>query len=131
MPLDDDQRYKAWQVARMLEVYADVKEPMLGGIHLARRSMVKTDTGDIIVDIGMRMLTERELYTAQGFQKTFIYDPEVDVIDKVSMKSKRRKITKTEAVRHVGNSVPPHFAMAIVAALDESEDEHESLLQAA
>lgn len=131
LPLDDAQRYKAWQVARMLEVHADVKEPMVGGIRLPRRSMVKTDAGDIIVDIGMRMLTERELYTAQGFQKTFVYDPEVEVIDKVSMKSKRRKITKTEAVRHVGNSVPPHFAMAIVSALDEIEDEYVSLSQAA
>lgn len=130
-PLTEEQRYKAWMIARMLEVYADVPVPMLGGIPLPRRSMVRTDTGHIIADIGMRMLIERELYTAQGFLKTFIYDPEVEEYNAEQSKPKRRKITKTEAVRMVGNSVPPHFAMAIVSALEEAEDEYYQLLQAA
>lgn len=130
-PLTEEQRYKAWMIARMLEVYADVPVPMLGGIPLPRRSMVRTDTGHIIADIGMRMLIERELYTAQGFLKTFIYDPEVEEYSAEQSKPKRRKITKTEAVRMVGNSVPPHFAMAIVSALEEAEDEYYQLLQAA
>lgn len=131
--LTEEQRYKAWMIARMLEVYADVPVPMLGGIPLPRRSMVRTATGHVIADIGMRMLIERELYTAQGFQKTFIYDPEVEVYTGAHSKPKRRKINKTEAVRMVGNSVPPHFAMAIISALDEAEEEEEyySMLQAA
>lgn len=129
-PLTEEQRYKAWQVARMLEVYADVPVPMLGGIPLPRRSMVKTETGHIIADIGMRMLIERELFTAQGFLKTFIYDPEVEEYSGASSKPKRRKITKTEAVRMVGNSVPPHFAMAIISALDEAEAEHNFMMAA-
>lgn len=130
-PLTEEQRYKAWQIARMLEVFADVPVPTIGAIPLPRRSMVKTSTGHIIADIGMRMLIERELYTAQGFLKTFIYDPEVEEYSRSGSKPKRRKITKTEAVRMVGNSVPPHFAMAIVSALDEAEDEYYQLLQAA
>jgi DNA (cytosine-5)-methyltransferase 1 len=129
-PLTEEQRYKAWQIARMLEVYADVPVPMLGGIPLPRRSMVRTATGHIIADIGMRMLIERELFTAQGFLKTFIYDPEVEEYGGASSKPKRRKITKTEAVRLVGNSVPPHFAMAIIEALDEAEAEHSILMAA-
>lgn len=129
--LTDEQRYKAWMIARMLEVYADVPVPMLGGIPLPRRSMVRTATGHIIADIGMRMLIERELYTAQGFQKTFIYNPEVEEYSGVGSKPKRRKITKTESVRMVGNSVPPHFAMALTAALEEAEEEYYSMLQAA
>lgn len=129
-PLSDDQLYKAWQIARLLEEYADVPVPMLGGIRLPRRSMVITDNGDIIYDIGMRMLTERELFTAQGFQKSFIYDPEVEVFSG-NEKPKRRKITKTEAVRMVGNSVPPAFATALISALDEAEEEYEKMLRMA
>ena len=39
--------------------------------------------------------------------------------------TKRRKITKTEAVKMVGNSVPPHFAMAILKEMDAVEKEHQ------
>lgn len=120
LPLDDDLRYKAWQVARMMEVYANYGTPMLGGISLPRVSCIKMKDGSIIYDIGMRMLSERELFTAQGFQKSFVYDPEVVVTNRG--KKVIRKITKTEAVRMVGNSVPPHFATALIAALDEAEE---------
>ena len=59
-----------------------------------------------IVDIGMRMLSPRELFTAQGFGTDYIIDLTVD----------GRKITKTDQIRLVGNSVPPQFATAIVKA---------------
>lgn len=118
--LSDEKRYKAWQVARMMEVYADYKVPMIGSIPLPRAQFLKVKSGEIIYDVGMRMLTERELFTGQGFQKSFVYDPEVEVTASNGKKS-IRKITKTEAVRMVGNSVPPHFATAIIAALDEAE----------
>lgn len=122
--MSEEQRYKAWQVARMMEVYADFEVPKLGAITLPRAKFIVTKTGEIIADIGMRMLTERELFTAQGFQKSFVYNPEVEVINKGGKRS-QRKITKTEAVRMVGNSVPPHFAMALISALDDAEEQAE------
>jgi DNA (cytosine-5)-methyltransferase 1 len=120
LPLEDDLRYKAWQVARMMEVYANYKAPMLGGISLPRPSFIKMKDGSIIYDIGMRMLSERELFTAQGFEKSFVYDPEVIVTNKGKQVTSR--ISKSQSVRMVGNSVPPHFATAIISALDEAEE---------
>lgn len=59
-----------------------------------------------IADIGLRMLTPRELYRAQGF-------PESYVIDRGAA---GEPITKTAQVRMCGNSVCPPIARAIVAA---------------
>jgi DNA (cytosine-5)-methyltransferase 1 len=59
-----------------------------------------------IVDIGLRMLSARELYRAQGFPETYITDRGAD----------GRVLTKTEQVRMCGNSVCPPLARAIVAA---------------
>lgn len=60
----------------------------------------------VIVDIGMRMLTPRELFNAQGFRRDYIIDPFIP--------SKGRTATKTEQVRAAGNSVCPAVAKAIV-----------------
>lgn len=60
----------------------------------------------IIVDIGFRMLTPRELFNAQGFRRDYIIDPFIP--------SKGRTATKTEQVRAAGNSVCPAVAKAIV-----------------
>ena len=59
-----------------------------------------------IVDIGMRMLTARELFRAQGFPDAYIIDPEVD----------GKPLTKTAQIRMCGNSVCPPQARAIVEA---------------
>lgn len=59
-----------------------------------------------IVDIGMRMLTPRELYNAQGFP--IDYEIETDCYGKA--------YPKTKQVARCGNSVPPPFATAIVHA---------------
>lgn len=59
-----------------------------------------------IVDIGLRMLSPRELFTAQGFPADYIIDRGAD----------GRPLTKTAQVRMVGNSVCPPLARAIVAA---------------
>lgn len=59
-----------------------------------------------IVDIGLRMLTPRELYTAQGFPASYTIDRGAD----------GRALTKTAQVRMCGNSVCPPLARAIVAA---------------
>jgi len=59
-----------------------------------------------IVDIGMRMLTPRELYLAQGF-------PDDYVIEHDQMGN---PITKEAQVRMCGNSVSPVLAKAIIRA---------------
>ncbi len=53
-----------------------------------------------IADIGMRMLTPRELFRAQGFGEEYVID----------------RWTKTAQVRLVGNSVAPHLSAALVRA---------------
>lgn len=60
----------------------------------------------VIVDIGLRMLTPRELYRAQGFREDYIIDYGHD----------GRKFTKDQQVRMVGNSVPPDVIAAIYRA---------------
>lgn len=59
-----------------------------------------------IVDIGLRMLTPRELYRAQGFPEAYKIDTGGD----------GRPLTKTAQVRMCGNSVCPPMSRAIVGA---------------
>jgi DNA (cytosine-5)-methyltransferase 1 len=59
-----------------------------------------------IFDIGMRMLSPRELFTAQGFHADYIIDRGVD----------GKRLTKEAQVSMVGNSVSPPNAAALVAA---------------
>ena len=60
----------------------------------------------VIVDIGMRMLSPRELYRAQGFPDTYLIDPVVN----------GRPLPKSAQVRMCGNSVCPPVAEALVRA---------------
>jgi DNA (cytosine-5)-methyltransferase 1 len=57
-----------------------------------------------IVDIGLRMLTPRELYRAQGFPESYAIDFGAD----------GHPLTKTAQVRMCGNSVCPPMSKAIV-----------------
>jgi DNA (cytosine-5)-methyltransferase 1 len=59
-----------------------------------------------IVDIGLRMLTPRELYRAQGFPESYLIDLGAD----------GKPLTKTAQVRMCGNSVAPPMSKAIVGA---------------
>ena len=59
-----------------------------------------------IVDIGLRMLSPRELYRAQGFPEDYIIDRDAH----------GKPFTKTEQVEKCGNSVPPPLAEAITRA---------------
>jgi DNA (cytosine-5)-methyltransferase 1 len=59
-----------------------------------------------IRDIGMRMLTPRELFTAQGFPADYIIDPVVN----------GKRLSKTAQIRMCGNSVSPPVAAAVIAA---------------
>ena len=100
---------------------APVPTVTAGGTHLAEvRSFLEKhydgDGGDFIVDvggepyqivdIGMRMLTPRELFRAQGFPESYVIDPEY----------KGKPLTKTNQIRMCGNSVCPPLAAAIVKA---------------
>ncbi|NHC62742.1 DNA cytosine methyltransferase [Paenalcaligenes suwonensis] len=59
-----------------------------------------------IVDIGLRMLSPRELYRAQGFPESYVIDRKPD----------GSPLTKTAQVRMCGNSVCPPLAHALVQA---------------
>jgi DNA (cytosine-5)-methyltransferase 1 len=129
VPLTEDQRYTAYWVARLIDVYGHPegrpKEPSrrkgigslryrslvekIDELHRPRPSAVGRD-GWLAWDIGMRMFTVRERYRAQGVEDDFIIDVKVD----------GKPITETKQGEMCGNMVPPHTVAAIVrAALPE------------
>jgi DNA (cytosine-5)-methyltransferase 1 len=59
-----------------------------------------------ITDIGMRMLSPRELFNAQGFPADYIIDLECD----------GKRLTKTQQIELAGNSVCGQVAEALVSA---------------
>ena len=59
-----------------------------------------------IVDIGMRMLTPREQFAAQGFPEDYVIDTGAD----------GKPMPKTQQTHKCGNSVCPPIAAALVAA---------------
>lgn len=59
-----------------------------------------------IVDIGLRMLSPRELFRAQGFPDSY----------KINVEFEGRSLSKTAQVRMCGNSVSPYAGAALVAA---------------
>ena len=59
-----------------------------------------------ITDIGMRMLTPREQFRAQGFPDSYIIDTGAD----------GKPMPKTQQILKCGNSVSPPVAAALVAA---------------
>lgn len=63
-----------------------------------------------IADIGLRMLSPRELFRAQGFGDDYIIDRGIDE------DGREIRLTKTEQVRMCGNSVCPPVARALVEA---------------
>jgi DNA (cytosine-5)-methyltransferase 1 len=86
-----------------------VDEPLHTATAKARFGLVTVTiagTEYVIVDIGMRMLTPRELFRAQGFPDSYVIDPEYN----------GKPLTKTAQIRMCGNSVCPPVAEAIVRA---------------
>lgn len=59
-----------------------------------------------ITDIGMRMLTAREMFAAQGFRDDY----------EINTGHDGRQFTKTEQTRMCGNSVPPDLSEALCRA---------------
>lgn len=98
-PFTEDQHDRAREVAAFLRSYGFWDD----------REFVTLTGGDaefVIVDIGMRMLTPRELYSAQGFPVDY----------KIDADATGRPFPKSVQVSCVGNSVSPPVAAAIVAA---------------
>ena len=82
-------------------------DPMGTVVSRERFGLVTVDGTDYaIADIGLRMLTPRELYRAQGFPETYIIDRGVG----------GKKLPKDAQVRACGNSVCPPMARALVEA---------------
>ncbi|HFD39556.1 MAG TPA: DNA cytosine methyltransferase [Anaerolineae bacterium] len=98
--------------AFLLKYYGTDQDPRLNEpLHTlttkARFGLVTVADQDYqIIDIGMRMLQPHELYRAQGFPDAYIIDPVFG----------GKRLTKTDQVRQVGNSVSPPVARALVAA---------------
>ena len=63
-------------------------------------------TAYFMADIGLRMLTPRELYMADGFPQDY----------KIERDYTGREYPKTKQVARCGNAVPPPFATALVRA---------------
>lgn len=105
-----------WNTARaaaaLMREFAPERFPVADGEALPEIVML----GDyILVDIGLRMLKPRELARAQGFADSYVLDPFVTVTDKRG-RTKHRRLTGTEQVKLIGNSVCPQVAAALVSA---------------
>lgn len=90
--------------------WGDVREPMATITTKDRLALVTVlirGTPFVIVDIGLRMLTPRELYSAQGFPASYIIHRGHD----------GRVFSKQAQVRMCGNSVSPKPATALIRAL--------------
>lgn len=86
---------------------ADCNNPMPTATTKDRMALVQVKGQDYrIVDIGMRMLTPRELFRAQGFPEDYIIDVDAD----------GKPYPKAEQVARCGNSVCPPVPTALVRA---------------
>ena len=112
-------------VKAFLRKYYGNSNPRPDCADVARTASAKEDLGVVtvngveyvIVDIGMRMLTARELFRAQGFPNSYQIDVWCD--DRRNDKGKPLKpgmLTKEEQVKAAGNSVCPQVAEALVSA---------------
>lgn len=92
--------------------WQNLREPMHTIPTKDRIALVTVEGHDYaIVDIGMRMLTPRELFRAQGFPDGYIIDPPCN----------GKPLTKTTQVRMCGNSVSPYHAKAMARAQFEEQ----------
>lgn len=110
---------KANLVAAFLDNYygagqaQPVSAPMATDTTRDRRSLVTVEIDGhtyAIVDIGMRMLSARERFRAQGIPDSYIIDTGIDEDGNTI------KITRTAQGRMCGNSVCPPLAEALVKA---------------
>ncbi|MEG0767529.1 MAG: DNA cytosine methyltransferase, partial [Clostridia bacterium] len=89
------------------EGYSKCEEPMPTQTTKDRFGLVKVYGAEYaIVDIGLRMLTPRELFDAQGFPHDY----------EIERGAEGRVMSKAEQVARCGNAVPPQLAEALVRA---------------
>lgn len=90
----------------------DLRDPLHSVTSRARFGLVYV-RGELmqITDIGMRMLTPRELAAAQGFPKAYRTDRRIDFAT-----GKVEPVTKTDETRLIGNSVSPIAAAPFIRA---------------
>ena len=89
--------------------WQDLHGPLHTATAKARFGLVTVEIGGtpyVIADIGMRMLTPRELFTAQGFPSSYKIDPLKD----------GKPLSKTAQIEKCGNSVNPDVVEALVRA---------------
>lgn len=109
--------------------WGSLNDPM-GTITAKDRIGLVTVRGEdyVIVDIGLRMLTPRELFLAQGFPEDYKIDVPLEHGVRKALAERRKSrvveaarregrfISKTAQVRMCGNSVCPQAAAAVMAA---------------
>ncbi|QOF71456.1 DNA cytosine methyltransferase [Aminobacter sp. SR38] len=98
-PFTEGMAVRARQVAALLRAH---------GFWDEREFVTVAIDGELftIVDIGMRMLTPRELFSAQGFPADYIIDLDYN----------GKPLPKSDQISCCGNSVSPPMAAALVAA---------------
>ncbi len=101
-PMTADQIAGALRVAAFLRAHGVVFE-----------GTYATVDGYVIVDIGMRMLTPRELFRAQGFSDGYVID-RAWVVDTHTGNIEEIRLTKEQQIRMCGNSVCPQVMRDIV-----------------
>ena len=108
--------------AFMTKYYGEggMDQPMVDPLHTlttkARMGLVTVEVAGepyVITDIGLRMLTPRELFLAQGFPADYQIDG-ISFVDPDTGLS--RRLTKSDQISCVGNSVCPPLAAALVSA---------------
>ncbi|RVG54084.1 DNA cytosine methyltransferase [Sinorhizobium meliloti] len=107
-PFTDAQADRARQVASFMRAHGFWDDREFVTVEISGETFV-------IVDIGMRMLTPRELFNAQGFPSDYVIDGawnyQADGAGPVW-----REFSKSVQVSCVGNSVSPPVACALVSA---------------
>jgi DNA (cytosine-5)-methyltransferase 1 len=121
LPLSEESLIGANRVyAFLLKYYGTDQDPrLLEPLHVVTtkdRFALVTVTIDgeqyAIVDIGMRMLTPRELFNAQGFPPDYVIDFDFN----------GKPMTKSAQIAKCGNSVCPPMSRALVAANFEQDE---------
>jgi DNA (cytosine-5)-methyltransferase 1 len=75
-----------------------------------------------VVDIGLRMLVPRELANAQGFRRDYILDPFYTYVNKRG-RTVTKRLTSSDQVRMIGNSVSPPPAIALIGVNNTYEQQ--------
>lgn len=90
--------------------WSDLRDPMPTITTKARMALVTVwfhGSRRVVVDVGMRMLTPKEVFLANGFPADYIFDRGHD----------GRKLTNEKQFWMCGNSVPPPLGAAFIGAL--------------